>query len=631
MRSLTRVKLVNWHFFSDETMEMENSVLITGDNGAGKSTLIDALQVVLVGNLAKVRFNSSAFEEKTTRDIKGYLKGKTGTEGETVFLRDDHDFTSYIILEIFHSKTKSSYLVGVLFDYYQNREDFEHVFFRIDDEAYRDALIYKDENIPRNRDEFFRYLKGQGIKFKHYKNDLSGYLNDLRQLFGGVKPSFFSLIQKGISFSPITHLRSFVYDYILEERQVDVETMRDYFEKFRELEKFIEETKKEMAALEKIDEAYQAIKQKEENLNTAQYMTHRAELEIRKSHLHAKEQERRKEKDDLSKLLQAINDKQNEKTDLDKQIKQVSEEIAQNSVAIKMENLKQEIHYKQEKAQELSDLRENLRHRIYDEAQEFETLKELLKAVETDSAFSDYQRLKQIIQEMEELSAAFKENVQPETISQAFSHSLEDMAHTWKEIHRTLSTTLYAHREKQRQLQDDKKQLEQEISDLEKNQILRSDSPTMKLKSILESHLVDDEGKPVPVEIFCEAMDIKDKTWQDAIEGYLHTQKFDLLVEPGYFDDALTLYERHKFSEGIDRVGLVNTDKLMASNIKVEEHSLSQEIHAEKPHIKAYADFLMGRIIKCEHEQELKQHRRAITKTCMLYQNHTARQIPKNR
>ncbi|ACB84362.1 ATP-binding protein [Natranaerobius thermophilus] len=631
MRSLTKVKLVNWHFFSDETMEMDNSVLITGDNGAGKSTLIDALQVVLVGNLAKVRFNSSAFEEKTTRNIKGYLKGKTGTEGETVFLRDDHDFTSYIIMEIFHSKTKTPYLVGVLFDYYQNREDFEHVFFRIDNEEYRDELIYKEENLPRNRDEFFRYLKGQGIKFKHYKNDLSGYLNDLRQLFGGVKQSFFSLIQKGISFSPITHLRSFVYDYILEERQVDVETMRDYFEKFRELEEYIEDTKKEMSALEQIDKTYQEIKQKQANLDTAKYMIYRGELEDRKARLQTKEQERTQEEQNLSKLLQDINTKEKEKTELDNKIKQVHQQIAQNSITIKIENLKKEIHNKQVEEQELSKLQENLRHQINSEAEEFEVLKKLLTTADIDSEFSNYQLLKQIIQEMRDLAKSLKENDNPEDISRAFSNSLEDMAATWKDIHRKISSTLYSLREEQKQLQNDKNQLEQEISDLEKNQILRSDSPTMKLKKILEEHLVNDRGEPVPVDIFCEAMDIKDKEWQNAIEGYLHTQRFDLLVEPGYFDDALELYERYKFSQGIDRVGLVNTDKLMESKIKVEDKALSQEIHAKKPHIKAYAEFLLGRIVKCDHERELKQYRRAITKTCMLYQNYTARQIPKNR
>ncbi|NLA04407.1 MAG: AAA family ATPase, partial [Firmicutes bacterium] len=44
MRLLTKIKLINWHFFTNETIPLDGNVLISGDNGAGKSTLIDALQ-----------------------------------------------------------------------------------------------------------------------------------------------------------------------------------------------------------------------------------------------------------------------------------------------------------------------------------------------------------------------------------------------------------------------------------------------------------------------------------------------------------------------------------------------------------------------------------------------------------
>jgi len=61
------------------------------------------------------------------------------------------------------------------------------------------------------------------------------------------------------------------------------------------------------------------------------------------------------------------------------------------------------------------------------------------------------------------------------------------------------------------------------------------------------------------------------------------------------------------------------------------EGSLAEEIVAEKDYIRAYAYWLLGGVIKCLSEKELKRHKRAITDTCMLYQNYTARQIPKKR
>ncbi|HAP31757.1 MAG TPA: hypothetical protein DCQ14_01685 [Firmicutes bacterium] len=98
------------------------------------------------------------------------------------------------------------------------------------------------------------------------------------------------------------------------------------------------------------------------------------------------------------------------------------------------------------------------------------------------------------------------------------------------------------------------------------------------------------------------------------------------LVPPGYFLEALSLYERHKFTLGIERVGLVNTERLLAEVSPPMPNSLAEEIVSDIDYASAYARWLLGNVIKCGTEQELPRHRRAITDSCMLYQNHTARQ-----
>ncbi|MDR2159920.1 MAG: AAA family ATPase, partial [Treponema sp.] len=44
MITLERIRLVNWHNFSDAVIDIGNRCLLAGDNGSGKSTIIDAIQ-----------------------------------------------------------------------------------------------------------------------------------------------------------------------------------------------------------------------------------------------------------------------------------------------------------------------------------------------------------------------------------------------------------------------------------------------------------------------------------------------------------------------------------------------------------------------------------------------------------
>lgn len=75
MKQLTRIRLINWHYFENETISLHGSTLITGENTAGKSTVLDAIQLVLTTNTR--RFNIAA-NEKSSRSLKGYVRCKTG-------------------------------------------------------------------------------------------------------------------------------------------------------------------------------------------------------------------------------------------------------------------------------------------------------------------------------------------------------------------------------------------------------------------------------------------------------------------------------------------------------------------------------------------------------------------------
>ena len=77
MKRLRKIRLINWHRFENETIDVADSVLISGENGAGKSTILDAVQFVVTGS--KANFNKAA-HEKGKRTLNTYIRCKTGRE-----------------------------------------------------------------------------------------------------------------------------------------------------------------------------------------------------------------------------------------------------------------------------------------------------------------------------------------------------------------------------------------------------------------------------------------------------------------------------------------------------------------------------------------------------------------------
>ena len=617
MRLLTKIKLINWHFFTNETIPIDGNTLITGDNGAGKSTLIDALQLVIVADLRKIRFNSSAFEDRTTRDLRSYLRGKTGAEGEAAYLRNEN-FTSYVVLEITRTTTGKPYLIGVVCDYYHATGEEEHVFFKIDEEPLRDELFFNEPLLPYSRREFFDYLRAREIKHTNYRHDLGRYIQDLRQLFGGAKESFFSLFSKGISFSPITDLRKFVYDYILEEKVIDVETMRDYFEKFREVERIIEDTKKEIAALEQIEQRYRVIENLRRQLDLGGYMVQRAQWELQQAKLAQKSKEKEEAGEALEELVRRIEDFKERQRALEESIAGIKQEIAENEAFKRERELQRSINELRKELERLRQLEKNLRSRFKQEAGEATELHRVMQQLEAPLP------LTQPLLEAAEIwqAAACGPGVD-------FPEDWAKLASGWQEAMEWLLLHKGGREKEARSRREQIARLKEDLRGLAENQVLGRDSPPMQLKRILEEELRTRNGEPVPVDIFCEAMEIRDPAWRNAIEGYLYHRKFDILVPPDYFKAALALYRKYRLSHGLEDVGLVNTASLLQEAPVAPERSLASEIDAEIDYIRAYADRLLGGVVKCESEDELPQHAAAITPAGMLYQDHSIRQIPR--
>ena len=152
----------------------------------------------------------------------------------------------------------------------------------------------------------------------------------------------------------------------------------------------------------------------------------------------------------------------------------------------------------------------------------------------------------------------------------------------------------------------------------------------IEFKEFIEEKLYEMHHENIELNFVADLMEIKNKKWQQALECYLSAQKFSFVVDSRYFKDAITIYNqnRHLFSD----VSIIDTEKIyQRAPFKVLNQSLATEIETDNKYVRAYIDYLIGTLIKVENIEDLNQYDRAITPSCMLYQQFSARQLNVNR
>ena len=247
MKTLTKVKLINWHTFSNTEFEIYKNALITGENGTGKSTILDAIQYVLT--VGKCKFNKAA-SDIGNRTLESYIRCKTGIEGHE-YVRNG-DVTTYIVLEFFDEKTKDYQIIGTVIDLPSggrlNRE-----FFQILDSQINDVTFIEERKV---------------LTKKEFKNTLNthnqqGFFKDTikegERLFGnalGVKLKYFDLVTRALAFKAIDNVYQFIVDFLLKEDFVDIQNLRDSIKHYKVLEEKLKMSKKECDTLEEVIQFY---------------------------------------------------------------------------------------------------------------------------------------------------------------------------------------------------------------------------------------------------------------------------------------------------------------------------------------------------------------------------------------
>ena len=583
---LTKIKLINWHIFSNTSIELDGNTLITGENASGKSTLMDAIYYVLSGG-DQNHFNKAA-NESGQRNLETYMRGKLGTVNNP-YLRSQNDVVSYIILEFFDIKKNFNMVLGCELEIVSRTEPRTH-FFAINNYKIKDDDFIKDKQIIEYRTlklncknsnyDFFELSDTKKERRRQIAKDLFKLSDNKR---------YFDLLQNAISFKPISEVSTFVNGFLLEEDNIELDSLREEIRSYQNIHKLVIGEKQKIEMLKPFTPNAEKYIKNLLNIRYFNALKIDAKIEKLNNIINRSNIELKRLEDEYNGLKLLETDLRDKEARLKIEINQLENNEAYKALLNKKKQL-------ETYSNDLSILNSKLNEFINMVSIEHKIVRKLGLSYrfEEDIKSKDFGILK-----------AHLENYSDEL------KTIENNSINYKaKINYSLERNNELIKEKSQELDDLAKGLNNYPKDV------------LNLIEIAKNAIKEAYPKEQNPDVrpFCEYIEIADLSWTNALEGYLNTRRFNLIFDPKFYDCVSNAYNKYKAERNVYISGIVNAEAIPL--IKCDKNSLVTKIDVKNKYAQKYANYLLGNLICVDDLCDLKKYESSITKEVMVYKNY---------
>ena len=577
---------------------------MSGENGAGKSTLLDAIQFVIICSTGY--FNKAA-HENGKRKLTGYIRCKTGKENQPY--ERTGEISAHVALEFYEESKDKYFIIGAVVDSASEGQETTVRYLMENTRLSDDLFLYG------NQVKSIAEFRGSNIDIRQWCKTNVEARKMVTARLGRIEDKFFRLIPKALAFKPIDDIKDFVYSYVLDEKEVNIEVLRENVRTYQDMERTLDNVKKRMKKLEKIQELHQRLQERMERDQMYEYFLKRSDLDLVEGKIRSIDAAKKNEEVRLEQAKVQLEMLQKERAEKQEIATNLRVELRHNQEFVALEEEKKELERQLEKRRNALQEESELKKSVAKAAKDSERL---LMGVK--DAGGDSQELISCVREYR----TQLQKLDSEANVAALKSLTDDVIHCKQKYFAGLQGELAKLQIQLKQNHAEREKLNKKISKLKRKKLTYPSGVELLTETIQEEFA--SLGREIQPGVLCEMLEIQDEEWRNAVEGYLNTQRFYVLVKPENFDIALGIYDRLRKEKKVYGVGLINTRDLENYDT-APAGTLASVVTSQNQYARQYSNMILGKVQMCERYEDLKKYPISITKGCMRYQNRVASAI----